>query len=93
MKTYSVKEIFLSCKRRPRRAAFGVLPRGCNLWSGREGPDSAICDFCDNGLVGVDGPGAAGSYAGDLAAAIVRPGSVRASPPDPPLFVFTGGSS
>lgn len=59
--TYSIKELFLTLQgegaQTGRRAVFCRFA-GCNLWSGLERDRStAICQFCDTGFVGTDGPG------------------------------------
>lgn len=61
MKTYSVKELFLTLQgegaQSGRRAVFCRFT-GCNLWSGREADrEKAICCFCDTDFVGTDGEG------------------------------------
>jgi 7-carboxy-7-deazaguanine synthase (Cx14CxxC type) len=59
--TYSVKEIFLTLQGeggQAGRAAVFCRFAGCNLWSGREQDRAtAVCNFCDTDVVGVDGPG------------------------------------
>jgi 7-carboxy-7-deazaguanine synthase len=72
VKTYAVKEIFLTLQgegvHAGRRAVF-LRFAGCNLWSGLEKDRStAICQFCDTDFVGMDGEnGARYADAGALA--------------------------
>ncbi|MBA5724672.1 7-carboxy-7-deazaguanine synthase, partial [Liberibacter sp. Z1] len=59
MKTYSVKEIFLTLQGEGAHAGrVAVFCRfsGCNLWSGREEDRAtAQCCFCDTDFVGITG--------------------------------------
>ncbi|AGA64694.1 Queuosine Biosynthesis QueE Radical SAM [Liberibacter crescens BT-1] len=59
MKSYSVKEIFLTLQGEGTyagRAAVFCRFSGCNLWSGREQDRiTAQCYFCDTDFVGIDG--------------------------------------
>lgn len=93
MKTYAVKEIFLTLQGEGAmtgRAAVFCRFAGCNLWSGRE-PDraTATCRFCDTDFVGTDGVGGGRfSDAGLLAAAIERTWTGGESGR---FVVFTGG--
>jgi 7-carboxy-7-deazaguanine synthase (Cx14CxxC type) len=75
MKTFSVKEIFLTLQGEGSnvgRPAVFCRFAGCNLWSGRENDrDQAVCKFCDTDFVGTDGT-KGGRYrsAAELAATI-----------------------
>lgn len=59
MKTYSVKEMYLTLQgegAQTGRAAVFCRFTGCNLWSGRESDRTkAICQFCDTDFIGTDG--------------------------------------
>ncbi|MBK9270679.1 MAG: 7-carboxy-7-deazaguanine synthase [Saprospiraceae bacterium] len=59
MKSYSVKEIFLTLQgegAQSGRASVFLRFAGCNLWSGREEDrSSAVCKFCDTDFVGTNG--------------------------------------
>ena len=93
--TYRVKEIYLTLQgegAQSGRAAVFCRFEGCNLWSGHEADRArAICQFCDTGFVGVDGPGGgAFETARELAKAIWDvwgSGTQEGSP----FVVFTGG--
>lgn len=93
MKTYAVKEIFLTLQGEGAmtgRAAVFCRFSGCNLWSGREQDRAtAICRFCDTEFIGFDGVGG-GRFADSegLAVAIEEAwtgGDTRR------FVVFTGG--
>jgi 7-carboxy-7-deazaguanine synthase len=93
MKTYAVKEIFLSLQGEGAmtgRAAVFCRFSGCNLWSGHEDDRAtAACRFCDTDFVGMNGIGG-GRFAdaGVLAEAIERAWSSGAGGR---FVVFTGG--
>lgn len=59
MKSYAVKEIFLTLQgegMQAGRPAVFCRFAGCNLWSGREQDRrEAVCRFCDTDFVGTDG--------------------------------------
>ena len=93
MKTYAVKEMFLTLQGEGAHAGrVSVFCRfaGCNLWTGREADRAtAICRFCDTDFVGTDGIGGGRfASAGDLARAVANlwPGT-----DGKPYVVFTGG--
>ena len=93
MKTYAVKELFLTLQGEGAHAGrVSVFCRfaGCNLWTGREADRAtAVCQFCDTDFVGTDGIGGDRfASASDLARAIANlwPGTSGK-----PYVVFTGG--
>ena len=93
MKTYAVKEMFLTLQGEGAHAGrVSVFCRfaGCNLWTGREADRAtAICRFCDTDFVGTDGIGGGRfASASDLARAVANlwPGT-----DGKPYVVFTGG--
>jgi 7-carboxy-7-deazaguanine synthase (Cx14CxxC type) len=93
MRTYAVKEIFLSLQGEGAmtgRAAVFCRFSGCNLWSGHEQDRAtAACRFCDTDFVGTNGMGG-GRFAdaGALARAIERTWSSGAGGR---FVIFTGG--
>jgi 7-carboxy-7-deazaguanine synthase (Cx14CxxC type) len=94
--SYLVKEIFYTLQGEGAQAGRpAVLCRftGCNLWSGREEHrSSAVCQFCDTGFVGTDGPGG-GRFANadDLAAAVTKTWLGDDHARSRPYVVCTGG--
>ena len=66
---------------------------GCNLWSGREQDrSSAVCQFCDTDIVGIDGVGGGRfSLPGDLSNAVRSVWPATSSVRAKPYVVCTGG--
>ena len=102
---YKVKEMFYSLQgegARSGRAAVFCRFSKCNLWNGREDSrSSAVCQFCDTDIVGIDGQnGGEFSTAAQLAEAIEalwqQNQAKRIFPPHKqlkaiPYVIFTGG--
>lgn len=92
MKTYRVKELFLTLQgegAHTGRAAVFCRFTGCNLWSGREEDrERARCRFCDTDFVGTDGEGGGVYAATELAERIAAEWGEREGEP---YTVLTGG--
>jgi 7-carboxy-7-deazaguanine synthase len=93
VKTYAVKEIFLTLQgegvHAGRRAVF-LRFAGCNLWSGLEKDRStAICQFCDTDFVGMDGEN--GARYPDAATLAQKVASLWGEGEEHRYVVMTGG--
>ena len=91
---YAVKEIYYTLQGegvQAGRPAVFCRFAGCNLWSGREDDRAdAVCNFCDTGFVGTDGPGG-GKFAEPDALARACRKAWRGNSGTPPFVVLTGG--
>src|SRR6186713_1461664 len=90
---FAVKEIFYTLQgegAQAGRTAVFCRFAGCNLWSGREVDRSkAVCKFCDQDFVGMDGVGGGRFEMPEQLAAAID--SAWAGPPDRKFVVVTGG--